>query len=457
MPHPPFVILSAGATDSAQQRRRISSKGEKNGQVFGASTAHVLLGTIVLISIVLMLVRPRNIAEVYWVAGGVALLVAFRLVPLRSALAAAARGTDVYLFLVGMMLLSELAREHGVFDWLAFLAARTARGSQANLFLLVYLVGTAVTVFLSNDATAVVLTPAILVAVRKAKVGAMPYLFVCAFVANAASFVLPISNPANLVVFDGHVPALGDWFRRFSIPAAASVIATYLVLRWIFRKELGKIDSEVEHHVLSHNGRVAVGGLAATVAVLLVVSSLGWDLGLPTAVVALLATAILSLKTRTNPAPLFRGISWSTLALVAGLFVMVHAAESAGATHYAQAALARAGRLPAAAAIVVTGFAVGILNNLVNNLPLGLLAASTLAAAHARPLLASAVLIGVDLGPNLSITGSLATILWLIALRRENLDVRFWDFLKIGAFAMPAAMAAALASTIWMRLVLGIT
>src|SRR5665213_2091733 len=131
---------------------------------------HILLPAIVGSSVLLMLVRPRGIAEAWWVGGGALLLVALRLVPLRLAGRAVAEGSDVYLFLIGMMLLSELAREQGVFDWVASVAVRSAKGSCARLFALVYGVGTLVTVFMSNDATAVVLTPAILTAVRKAKV-----------------------------------------------------------------------------------------------------------------------------------------------------------------------------------------------------------------------------------------------------------------------------------------------
>jgi arsenical pump membrane protein len=159
--------------------------------------AHLLLSLIVGIGIVLMLIRPRNIPEVYWIAGGVLLLLVLRLVRLQLAVRAAAKALDVCLFLIGMMLLSELAREHGVFDWLSSVALRSARGSCSRLFALVYAVGTIVTMFMSNDATAVVLTPAILTAVRKAKVQPLPYLFVCAFIANAASFLLPISNPSE--------------------------------------------------------------------------------------------------------------------------------------------------------------------------------------------------------------------------------------------------------------------
>lgn len=424
--------------------------------MFAPSLAHMLLAGIVGLSIVLMLIRPRNIPEIWWIGGGVFVLLVLRLVPLSLAGRAAAKGTDVYLFLAGMMLLSELAREHGVFDWVASVAVRGANGSCSRLFLLVYVVGTLVTIFMSNDATAVVLTPAILVAVRKAKVDPLPYLFACAFIANAASFVLPISNPANLVVFRSQMPPLGRWLVWFGVPSILSIAVTFAVIRWIYRKELcGTMKSTVDPHPLDNHGTLVLGGLALMILALLTASALDWDLGLPTLAVALLVTLFVSLKTKSSPFHLAREISWATLALVAGLFIMVDAVASIGAMQETQAWLAWAESLAPAVGALVTGFTVGVANNLINNLPLGLTAGSTLAAAHTKGLLAGAVLIGVDLGPNLSITGSLATILWLIALRKEKLDVSFWSFLKVGLIAMPAALLVSLGGAIVMHMCFG--
>lgn len=409
------------------------------------SHAHLLLSLIVVVSIVLMLIRPRNIPEVYWIGGGVLFLLVLQLVPPQLAGRAVAKAVDVCLFLIGMMLLSELAREHGVFDWLSSVAVRGANGSCSRLFALVYAAGTVVTIFMSNDATAVVLTPAILTAVRKAKVEPLPYVFVCAFNANAASFLLPISNPANLVVFHNQMPPLGSWLLSFAVPCLLSVAVTFIVLRWIFREPLcAAIESEAEAKALEGNGKLVLGGLGIMVAVLLTASLLGKDLGLPTCLAALAITAGASIKARCNPLALARKISWSTLMLVAGLFVMVDAMESIGALRFTQKWLAWAQTFGSTTGAFLTGFIVGIANNLINNLPLGLIAGSTLQSAHAKGLIANAVLIGVDLGPNLSISGSLATILWLIALRREKLGVSFWDFLKVGAVAMPAALLASL-------------
>ena len=419
-------------------------------------TAHLLLLAIVALSILLMLIRPRGIAEVWWIGGGALLLVGLRLLPLPLAGKAVAKGSDVYLFLIGMMLLSELAREQGVFDWVASVAVRGAHGSCSRLFALVYGIGTLVTIFMSNDATAVVLTPAILTAVRKSKVQPLPYLFVCALIANAASFVLPISNPANLVVFHAGMPPLGHWLASFAIPSALSIAATFLILRLLFRNELCQsIDQQVEDSPLSGNGKLVLGGLALMIAVLLTASALKQDLGLPTCLAALVITTAVSIKAKQNPWNLAKEISWSTLLLVAGLFILVDAIESQGAPQLTQSWLARAQQLAPAAGAILVGFAVGIGNNLINNLPLGLLAGATLQAAHSKGLLANSVLIGVDLGPNLSVTGSLATILWLLALRKEDLDVSFWKFLRIGAIAMPIALLAALGGAIAIDAVTG--
>ena len=417
------------------------------------SAAHLILILIVALSILLMLLRPRGIAEAYWIGAGALLLVVLRLMPMRLAAHAIAQGTDVYLFLTGMMLLSELARHYHVFDWMASVAAEHARGSAARLFTLIYVVGTLVTVFLSNDATAVVLTPAVLAAVRRSKAEPLPYLFACALIANAASFVLPISNPANLVVFRTQMPPLVQWMASFAVPSALSIAATYAVVRRFFRRELLHGVARLEKRTfLTGNGRLVLVGIVLEIGVLLLASAMNWDLGLPTCAAALVIAALVLARAGANPLIVVREISWSVLPLVAGLFILVEAMDSVGAMRLSAVALHWAERLPAAAGALLTAGVVGVGNNVVNNLPLGLIAGSTLKATHTHGLIADAVLIGVDLGPNLSVTGSLATILWLIALRREGLHVSPGTFLRVGIVAMPVALVLAIAGAVLMRL-----
>jgi arsenical pump membrane protein len=388
-----------------------------------------------------ILFRPRNWPEAVWATLGAVLLVLFRLLSPSQALGAIVKGTDVYLFLTGMMLLAELARREGVFDFLASHAVRAASGSPHRLFLLVYLVGILVTVFLSNDATAVVLTPAVCAAVRKAKAGALPYLFICAFIANAASFVLPISNPANLVVYGKNLPALIAWLKLFILPSFVSIAATFAVLRLVSRKELGgTLAEDVEVETLSAAGRRAGWGIAVTAITLTVASGLGLNLGLPTCVAAILAVLVATAGKRRSITVIVNNASWSVLPLVAGLFVLVEALNQAGALGGGRAVINRLATLPPLTGALAASFGIAGVSNLMNNLPSGLLTGVALQTVQVPDHLRHAFLIGVDLGPNLSVTGSLATMLWLIALRREGERVSGWTFFKTGALVMPPAL-----------------
>lgn len=393
-----------------------------------------------------VLARPWNLPEYIWAVVGAVMLVAFDLLPWRDAAMAAGKGTDVYFFLAGMMLLAEVARKEGLFDWLAEQAVHHSRNSASRLFAIVYAVGILVTVFLSNDATAIVLTPAVYAATRAAKVEPLPYLFVCAFIANAASFVLPISNPANLVLFGERMPTLLVWLRTFTLPSVAAIVATFVVLRISQRKNLrGKIDSAGDRSVvLTRMAALAAAGIGVTAVVLLASSALGVTLGLPTFVCGVVVAAIVLLVTRTSPVSVVRDISWSVLPLVAGLFILVEGLNRTGVLPALAGQLKQADALSPHATAWGAGVITALASNLINNLPMGLIAATVTQAAQSSLHVTSAVLIGVDLGPNLSVTGSLATILWLIALRREGEHVGALRFLKLGILVMPPALILSL-------------
>lgn len=394
--------------------------------------------------------RPLRLPEWVFAVVGAAILVLTGLLRWPDAVQGVLSGGDVYLFLAGMMLLAETARREGLFDYLAAFAARSARGSPRRLFALVYLMGTIVTVFLSNDATAVVLTPAVIAVSRAAKVSSpIPYLLICAFVANAASFVLPISNPANLVVFGADLPALGPWLARFALPSAVAVAATFLLLRWTQKKDLqGMADSNVAIPELSAGGRVAAFGLAGAAALLLGSSWFGLELGLPTCAAGVVTALAVTLAERSNPLPLIREISWETLALVAGLFVIVRAIELSGLQQTLVDALQAPLNENPLTGTLLSGLLLAFGTNLTNNLPLGLMAGAFTTGADLPQKVIDGILVGIDIGPNLSVTGSLATILWLTALRREGLSFSAWSFLKLGCIIMPPTVFLALAAVI---------
>ncbi len=411
-----------------------------------ASPSHLATWTIAFAATAAVITRPKGLPEALWAGlGALAMLVCGLLSP-SGALQAVLEGWDVYLFLGGMMLLSELARREGLFDTLAGWAVNHANGSATRLFALVYGIGVVVTVFMSNDATAVVLTPAVYVVAKKAGAKPLPYLFACAFIANAASFVLPISNPANLVVFGDHMPPLAAWVRAFGLASLAAIVVTWAALALLFRGELAApVESGSHVPKLSGTGRLAAVGIVGVVLAMLAASALGFPLGAPTLLATLMAVGAVQLTRREAPWPLLQHVSWSVLLLVAGLFVLVAGVGQTGLI----ASLTDVLRTHAHAAPRETAWGAGAIvafaSNLMNNLPAGLVAGTAVNSGPMPDVVRSAVTVGIDLGPNLSVTGSLATILWLVALRREGEHVSAWQFLRVGIVAMPLALIAALA------------
>ena len=369
-------------------------------------------------------------------------------ITLHESITAINKGVDVYLFLTGMMLLAETAREEKLFEWLAANAAKLAKGSASKLFVLIYLVAILTTAFLSNDATAVVLTPAVATAARSVKIKKpLPFLLICAFVANAASFLLPISNPANLIIYQNQLPSLLQWIPLFLLPSIISITVTYFALRFTQRKYLHQpLEKEILVAPLTKGGFTSLLGIVGTGVVLLTCSAFKIQLGLPTAVTGIVTSSIVLIIVKKKPGKILKGVSWQILFLVAGLFVIVEAINKTGLVAILTKALGQQVQRSPNMAALSAGLAAAFGGNLINNLPAGVIAGSVLHAGHLPELLHRAILIGIDLGPNLSVPGSLATILWISVLRREGISFSGWQFLKLGSFIMITAILLTLVS-----------
>jgi len=406
------------------------------------SLSNAVIWLIAAATTMAILFRPWRLPEYVWATAGAVALVALGLLPAAKAGSAILEGTDVYLFLIGMMLVAEVARQAGLFDWVAVAAADHAAGSARRLFDLVFLVGTVVTVLLSNDATAVVLTPAVYAVARVVGAPPLPYLYVCAFIANAASFVLPISNPANLVVFGDRMPALGPWLAHFALPSVLAIGSTYVTLRLVFRDDLRQpLKASPPLPPMTWPLRMAALGVTITAGTLLITSALGHRLGLPTLIAGCVSAALVLAVTRSGPLRLIKGVAWGVLPLVAGLFVLVEGMAASGVLQDL-ADLMRG--LSADAALWAGGVGAALSGNVINNLPAGLMAGTLARMADLSSTANAALLIGIDLGPNLSVSGSLATLLWLLAVRREGMHISALSFLRLGVLVMPPALILAL-------------
>jgi arsenical pump membrane protein len=206
------------------------------------------------------------------------------------------------------------------------------------------------------------------------------------------------------------------------------------------------ITAEIEIPQLSSSGRAAAYGIVATAAVLLIASAFDVPLGLPTAITGIITSVIVLIIARKKPGIVIKNISWSILPLVAGLFVIVEALDKTGLIYSLSKLLTQQSSISPNTTALCSGIGIAVVSNLTNNLPSGLIAGSAVQAAAIPTIIKNAVLIGIDLGPNLSVTGSLATILWLVALRREGHEVTPWQFLKLGMVVMIPALLLALAA-----------
>jgi arsenical pump membrane protein len=206
------------------------------------------------------------------------------------------------------------------------------------------------------------------------------------------------------------------------------------------------VSKRVNQPPLAGSGRIVAIAIALTAITLLIASTAGWQLGLPTFLAGAGAGIGVSAIKREAPWPVLKKVSWTVLPLVAGLSVLVQGVESTGILARLIGVLSASAQQSPHGTALLAGSGVAFACNAINNLPMGLLAGTVAHGAHLPAQVTGALLIGLDLGPNLSVTGSLATILWLVAIRREGQDVSAWKFLAVGSLVMPIPLLASLGS-----------
>ncbi|HEY8742669.1 MAG TPA: SLC13 family permease [Chloroflexota bacterium] len=396
-----------------------------------------------------ILLRPRDLSEAVFALIGGVLMLAIGVVSPAQAAQKLAANWNVFLFFLGLFTISSIADLAGIFDWLADRAARLSGGSARRLLINIFLLGALVSAVLSNDATVHMLTPVVLTLVTRLGLPARPYVFACAFIANAASFTLPVSNPVNIVVLTAFPLPLPAYLAHLLPAALASIAINLLVFLLLFRRDLhGRFvpdqvgDAEIvqQFPVLF---RSVAGWLAVTVVVYVLASIREFPLGLVAALSGIGLVALALGFRRLSWARLGREVSWPLFGLVAGLLVLIQGLENVGVTPLLARLLLIGGHGTRAGAFAsVATAAVG--SNIMNNLPATFVLTATIGHVPdttLRSVLAYGTIIGADLGPNITVVGSLSTMLWLLILRRRDVEVSAVDYIKLGAPVTPLMLA----------------
>ena len=418
-----------------------------------------LVGVLTLVGI---MTRPFRWNEAAIAMTGAVILLLLGLISFSDAFFTLIRYWNTFLFFFGMMGLSALAEAAGLFDWLAVRAARLAGKSAARLFLNVFLLGSLISMVLSNDASALILTPIVYVLVTKLRLPVLPYLFACTFIADTASFLLPVSNPINIIILSRFPLDLLTFLRLLFLPSLVLIGINIGIFFLLYRKQL-KGAFEIKRlpsaeQAVKHKAyfRYTCCVLAAVAFAYVIASATQFPLSL----IALSGTVLLLIGglcwKRTSLRETAKRISWSIFGFIAGMFIVVRAIEDTGLTTvFGNWLIHLSGGTSFGAVMVGTaGSALG--TNLINNVPMAVVMISALGGIqHASPVIqhgfVAATMFGCDLGPNLTTVGSLATVLWLLILRQRNVDVSGLDYFKVGVVVTPLMLLAG-ALTMWLLL-----
>jgi len=368
-------------------------------------------------------IPQKAILRRFLLAGGLAVALVASAVDPRGAASAAARTWPPFVLVVGLLLVGRVAFADGLFDNAAALSQRVGGGGPVVYLVLLGLVAV-VTAVLNLDTAVVFLTPVLVLAGRRRNLPEEPFLYGPLFVANAASLFLPGSNLTNLLVLaQDHVP--GAVYALRMLPAAiAATLVTLAVLTVWFRHALAT-PARTDRVSGGHAGWVGVGATSGAAALVLMVRSPA----LPVVCLGVAAVGLTAARGRTAPTAVIQALD---LPVLAGLFgLAVGLGTLAGAW-------SGPGRLMQSAnawetAVIGAGVAV-----MVNNLP-----AAVLLSGHA-PAHPRALLIGLDLGPNLAVTGSLSALLWYNAAKSVGETPSLLRVSKIGLVVVPCSMVAAL-------------
>jgi arsenical pump membrane protein len=398
---------------------------------------HEALALFALLCLLITAVRrPRGLPEVVVAVPAVGLLLAVGAVSFADARSDVERLGPVVGFLAAVLVLAECCEGEGVFRAAGALMARASQRSASRLLLAVVVLASLTTALLSLDTTVVLLTPVVVATLRTNGAPPRPHLYATAHLANSASLLLPVSNLTNLLAFAVVPISFSRFAALMALPWLVAIAVETGGLRTVFRGDFATR--------LSPSAEVAER-LPVFATTVIVVTVLGFAVasffGIAPVWVATAGAAVLAVRRlmarRTTIVAVARSTSPSFCLFVLGLGIVVSAVSADGLGKVVRHLVPSGSGLLALLGVAAVS---AVLSNVMNNLPATLLLLPIAAVGGVGPALA--VLIGVDIGPNLTYPGSLATLLWRRAVQGVEGVPEVGDFARLGAATVPFAIVA---------------
>ncbi|WP_314440895.1 arsenic transporter [Massilia timonae] len=346
---------------------------------------------------------------------------------------------------VAIIIISLLLDKAGFFEWAALHVARWGKGSGRRLFILLVLLGAAVSALFANDGAALILTPiviAMLLALRFTPKATLAFVMAAGFIADTASLPLVVSNLVNIVSADYFDISFARYAAVMVPVNLVSVAATLAALVWFFHKDI-PADYDLAQlkrpEEAIHDRATFVTGWWV-LAMLLI--GFFWldDIGVPISAVAAVGAALLLVVAargnRISTREVLRGAPWQVVVFSLGMYLVVYGLRNAGLTDYLTNVLDTCAQYGVWGAALGTGFITAILSSIMNNMPTTLVGAlaidATATTGVVREAMVYANVIGADLGPKLTPIGSLATLLWLHVLDAKNIHIGWGYYFRVG-------------------------